>query len=248
MSKTFAEWFGKDLTGQTYDGDIDCSYQELTSLKGAPKIVDGSFICTGNQLTSLEGGPKEVRGDFKCSFNKLTSLEGAPQKVNGNFDCIYNQLTSLKDAPKEINGDFDCGANSKLTSLNGIGHIRGKIHSNFNYKPNTLMFSFDDLPKEVEEFLYDERNYSIAPEIQDFVEENGDKQFEEWEVPDLMEQIRDFALSLAEKDLMDSDIYEEISDAIDKFLEDNADYFNESRTFTSESNLLKDIQKILNTK
>ena len=36
---SFAEWFGKDLTGQTYGDVIDCSNARLTSLFGCPKIV-----------------------------------------------------------------------------------------------------------------------------------------------------------------------------------------------------------------
>lgn len=117
-----------DLSNIILIGDFDCSKNQLTSLKGAPKEVGGrfncvdnqltslegspekvgrDFYCRGNQLTSLEGAPKEVGGDFNCANNKLTSLEGAPAKVGGKFDCFHNQLTSLEGAPKEIGGRFD---------------------------------------------------------------------------------------------------------------------------------------------
>ena len=138
---SFAAWYGEDLSGQTYEGDLYCQRQNLTSLFGCPSIVTGHFNCSRNQLTSLEGAPKEVEGDFDCYDNKLISLQGAPQKVgrdfncrdnkltslqgapqkvggDGDFDCSYNELTSLEGAPKEVEGDFDCSYN-ELTSLEG---------------------------------------------------------------------------------------------------------------------------------
>jgi len=59
-------------------GHLDCSYNNLTSLEGAPSSIDGSFICYKNNLTSLEGAPSSVGSRFNCSNNNLTSLEGAP--------------------------------------------------------------------------------------------------------------------------------------------------------------------------
>ena len=111
--KTFADWYGEDLTGQTYKGDIDCSDQGLTSLKGAPEKVGGNFDCSNNNLTSLQGAPKEVDGYFDCSDNKLTNLKGAPKYVEGKFDCENN---------------------ANLKSLNGIGKVNGDIYSNIKSK------------------------------------------------------------------------------------------------------------------
>ena len=148
---TFADWFGEDLSGQTYEGDIMCAYAGLTSLKGAPKIVNGSFncsfnkltslegvsevvrlfLCSHNQLTSLEGGPKKVGGGFYCNDNQLTSLEGAPEEVGGDFGCSNNRLTSLEGAPREVNGDFKC-ENNRLTSLRGIGSFSGRLFCSGN--------------------------------------------------------------------------------------------------------------------
>jgi len=56
-----------DLTGQTYNGDINISGLKLTSLEGAPKNVTGSFWCYSNpKLTSLKGAPENVTGIFNC--------------------------------------------------------------------------------------------------------------------------------------------------------------------------------------
>jgi len=118
-----------DLTGQTYEGNINVSELGLTSLEGAPKVVSGYFYCADNKLTSLEGAPKTV-GNFDCCYNYLKSLEGAPQTVN-NFDCSYNQLSSLKGAPQTVN-NFDCSYN-KLTSLAGVPkEVEGNFYCSEN--------------------------------------------------------------------------------------------------------------------
>jgi hypothetical protein len=49
---------------------FDCSHNELTSLRGCPKIVVQDFICSHNEFVSLEGCPKFVGGDFMCNYNK----------------------------------------------------------------------------------------------------------------------------------------------------------------------------------
>jgi hypothetical protein len=107
-------------------GNFFCSYNQLTSLEGAPQEVGRDFSCSNNQLTSLEGAPQEVRKDFNCYQNELTSLEGAPQKVGGNFPCFGNKLTSLKGAPQKVGEDFKC-FNNQLTSLKGIPFVNGDI-------------------------------------------------------------------------------------------------------------------------
>jgi len=101
-----------------------CYSNNLTSLEGCPETVGGSFHCSYNKLTSLEGSPKKVGGDFNCVFNNLTSLEGCPETVGGDFLCRNNKLKSLEGCPETIGGDFDC-----RRSLDGIGDVKGKIHS-----------------------------------------------------------------------------------------------------------------------
>jgi hypothetical protein len=66
------------LKFRNVSGYFDCSFNDLTSLKGCPESVGGSFFCYNNNLTSLEGSPKSVGRDFDCSYNNITSLEGSP--------------------------------------------------------------------------------------------------------------------------------------------------------------------------
>ena len=113
---TFADWFGQDLTGQTYKGNINCNKVRLTSLKGAPEKVIGNFECDHNNLVTLAYAPSIIYGNFSCYANMLTSLEGSPQVVDGYFNCSSNNLTTLQGCPKEVSADFWCAEN-QLTNL-----------------------------------------------------------------------------------------------------------------------------------
>ena len=127
-------------------GSFYFSYNQLTSLAGAPQEVGGGFSCRYNQLTSLIGAPQEVGGGFSCSYNQLTSLAGAPQEVGEGFSCDYNQLTSLEGAPREIGGGFYCDSN-QLTSLAGAPReIGGGFYCN-----NNQLTSLAGAPQEVGE-------------------------------------------------------------------------------------------------
>jgi len=99
-------------------GDFWFSYNQLSSLEGAPQSVGGGFWCHDNGLSSLEGAPQSVGGDFGCSYNQLRSLEGAPQSVGGGFYCSDNQLSSLEGAPQSVGVGFYCSDN-QLGSLEG---------------------------------------------------------------------------------------------------------------------------------
>ena len=130
------------------NGNIKCSYKQLSSLKGSPQKVDGYFDCNYNRLTSLKGAPKEVGRNFDCSYNKLTSLKGSPEKIGEKFLCDMNKLTSLKDGPKEVGTDYVCSYNN-LTSLEGAPE---KVNGSFRCN-NNLLTSLKGCPQEVNEYF-----------------------------------------------------------------------------------------------
>lgn len=87
---SFGYWWtvirgNKDINGEVYGRNIDCSSEKLTSLYGCPDKVLGSFFCSGNKLTSLEYSPSSVEGHFFCSFNKLVSLKYSPNNIGKDF-------------------------------------------------------------------------------------------------------------------------------------------------------------------
>jgi len=57
------------------DGFFNCSYCNMTSLRGCPKQVEGYYKCSYNQLTSLEYGPEYVGDGFLCDGNKIPEDE-----------------------------------------------------------------------------------------------------------------------------------------------------------------------------
>lgn len=99
-----------DFTGKRFFYDFHCSYSQLKSLEGAPKIVHGRFNCSNNyeHLTSLKYAPKIVYSDCFCHNNNLQSLEGVPEIVGENFYCHGNDLISLEGAPKSVGGNYYC--------------------------------------------------------------------------------------------------------------------------------------------
>src|SRR5574344_797476 len=122
-------------------GYFDCSFNNISSLKGCPTEVGRGFDCSDNKLISLEGCPREVMRDFDCVSNRLTSLEGAPEKVGGYFDCGKNRLTSLEGAPKKMGRGFYC-ENNELTSLKGAPE---KVGGNFYCWGNPEEFTVADV-------------------------------------------------------------------------------------------------------
>ena len=71
--------FDKNLTKlplkfNKVNGEFDCSYNKLTSLKGSPIEINDSFYCDNNQLTSFEFSPKIIRGNFNCSDNNIQMI------------------------------------------------------------------------------------------------------------------------------------------------------------------------------
>jgi hypothetical protein len=75
-------------------GDLKLTGLDLTKLPEILKdiTVGGNFNCSYNELTSLEGAPKTVGENFGCSYNKLTSLDGAPKIVYKDFYCRNNTV------------------------------------------------------------------------------------------------------------------------------------------------------------
>ena len=103
-----------DLSNLICLGNFDCSWNNLTSLKGAPKEVKGLFNCSDNDIISLEYGPKKAK-KYDCSSNNLRDLQGAPEEVE-LFDCSENKLKSLIGGPKKARSYY---CRSSLKSFDG---------------------------------------------------------------------------------------------------------------------------------
>ena len=93
------------------DGSIDVDdnvylhNENLTKIPIKFRNVTGNFICSFNQLTSLKGAPNKVN-NFNCTYNQLISLEGCPINIDGYFDCYNNNLTNLSTLRSNIKGSI----------------------------------------------------------------------------------------------------------------------------------------------
>lgn len=56
--------------------------------------VNGNFNCSYNKLKSLKGAPEYVGGDFDCSFNQIENINDLTTTyIGGNFYCYGNNVT-----------------------------------------------------------------------------------------------------------------------------------------------------------
>jgi len=94
------------------DGDVNLENKNLVELPLKFNKASGDFDCSSNELSSLKGAPKYVGGSFHCDRNHLTSLKYSPQHINMHFNINYNFIRSLEDMPKQVNGIFYCDGNN----------------------------------------------------------------------------------------------------------------------------------------
>ena len=124
--------------------ELNCSWNQLTSLDVSKNTALTGLYCYNNQLTSLDVSKNTALKVLDCSYNQLTSLDlsqntaltglyGGQNQLTSldvlkdtaltELDCPDNQLTSL-DLSQNTALDFlDCSIN-QLTSLNISGCAR----------------------------------------------------------------------------------------------------------------------------
>ena len=88
------------LTSQTITirGDVttlDCSFNQLTSLKLPKSTALTTLDCSFNQLTSLDVSKNTALTVLGCNGNKLTSLDVSKNTALTELDCNGNKLTNL---------------------------------------------------------------------------------------------------------------------------------------------------------
>ena len=87
-----------DLTGIehfTALEELDCSYNNLTSLDVSKNTELTYLYCFNNQLTELDVSQNKALKTLDCSGNQLTSLNVSDLTALEELTCNSNQLTSL---------------------------------------------------------------------------------------------------------------------------------------------------------
>jgi hypothetical protein len=76
---------------------------QMTSLRGCPRIVNGEFGCSRNNLKNLVGGPEFVKSHYACSLNPhIESFEGIAKFIGGDFACNNKSGLTEKDIPAGV--------------------------------------------------------------------------------------------------------------------------------------------------
>ncbi len=111
-----------NLTGVEYFTaltELDCGYNQLTSLDVSNNTALETLFCDNNQLTSLDVSKNTALEYLICSDNQLTSLDVSNCTALTNLDCFSNQLTSLNVSDNTALVNIACNDNP-LLSLNGV--------------------------------------------------------------------------------------------------------------------------------
>ena len=113
-----------DLTGVAYFPhleDLDCSYNQLTSLDLSRNTNLVNLDCRNNQLTSLNLSGCRSLGEIFCSYNQLTTLDLSGRPNLGAIYCEYNRLISLDVSGNANLSDLYCNHN-QISSLDLSGN------------------------------------------------------------------------------------------------------------------------------
>jgi len=81
-----------------WEGDCDWYDKGLTEFPPNFVEVTGTFYCSYNQLTSLEGAPQTVGGDFYCSKNPLLTTIPIGIQIGGSVYISKDQQQLKADA------------------------------------------------------------------------------------------------------------------------------------------------------
>lgn len=97
--------------------ELNCNYNNLTSLDVSKNTALTALVCDHNQLTSLDVSKNIAITYLYCDSNQLTSLDVSKNNALAYLYCSYNQLTSLDVSKNTVLYLLDCSSNHSLTSL-----------------------------------------------------------------------------------------------------------------------------------
>ena len=128
-----------DLTGIEYFTallELDCSYNQLTSLDVRSNTQLIYLCCIYNQLTILDVSKNTALGYLVCDNNQLTTLDTSKNTELVDLFCSFNNLTALNLSKNTELEWLNCGCNeltyldvSKNTELYGMYCGRNQLTS-----------------------------------------------------------------------------------------------------------------------
>ena len=112
--------------------NLNCYYNQLTSLDVSKNTALTILNCGENKLTFLDVSSNTALTDLDCAWNDITSLDVSHNTELTILTCYINQLTSLDVSNNIALIDLTCSSN-QLTSLNISNNIAlTSLHCNYN--------------------------------------------------------------------------------------------------------------------
>jgi hypothetical protein len=105
-----------DISNNPALEDLDCAYNQLTSLDVSINTALTGLYCDNNQLTSLDVSINAALTRLYCDGNQLTSLDVSNNTALIRLYCDNNQLTSLDVSKNTALERLYCYIN-QITSL-----------------------------------------------------------------------------------------------------------------------------------
>ena len=105
-----------NLSKNTALTELNCEYNQLTSLDVSNNTLLTKLLCSDNLITSLDVSKNTALTLLHCFANHLTSLDVSKNTVLTELNCCNNQLTNLDVSKNTVLSYLDCGGNP-LTNL-----------------------------------------------------------------------------------------------------------------------------------
>ena len=165
--------------------NLDCSYNQLTSLPDTLPEGLKELYCSRNQLTSLPDALPEGLKTLHCYCNRLTSLPDNLPRLKWLY-CFRNQLTSLPDNLPEGLIILNCSENQLISLPNNLPVSLETLNSSYNQLtslPDTLPGGLKELycsgnPLKYVPFLPERPKYLFVPE--EFEEKHSSERYPEY--------------------------------------------------------------------
>ena len=129
-----------DLTGVeafTALTELDCSYNQITSIDVSANTALTELDCSGNQITFLYLSQNTALTHLWCSENQITSLDLSNNTALTTLYCDNNQLTSIDVSNSIYLEAFSC-VNNLLTSLDVSANTALNFFGFFNNQLTSL--------------------------------------------------------------------------------------------------------------
>ncbi|MCR4437305.1 MAG: immunoglobulin domain-containing protein, partial [Eubacteriales bacterium] len=156
-SKNIASLAGLEHFQGTGIQELDCSYNQLTSLPALPDSLI-SLYCYNNQLTGLPSLPGGLQ-TLNCNYNQLTQLPALPASLN-TLRCASNRLTALPSLGANVI-TVECGYN-QLTGLPQLPSGLSTLGCN-----NNQLEALPELPPNLQWLFCDENRLTSLPDLPD---------------------------------------------------------------------------------